>query len=134
MKTHKGSRGIILLIHNLEARWGCVMKAKCRPLYPPANSPPNFTWGCGLVLKGVKKIKFLACMGVRTQSCHVVESRYTQHVIPAPVNSTTHYTGTVYSKLRNIQHRNSSEKRTDRQYRNYFSHKKQVKRKFCSNQ
>jgi hypothetical protein len=37
-----------------------------------------------LVLTGVKKKKFLACIGVQTQSCQPVENRYTEHVIPGP--------------------------------------------------
>jgi hypothetical protein len=34
MKAQRGSRGIALLLFNLVARWGWVINATPRPLYP----------------------------------------------------------------------------------------------------
>jgi hypothetical protein len=38
----------------------------------------------GPILTGVKKIKFLSCIGFRTQGYQAIENRYIEHMIPPP--------------------------------------------------
>jgi hypothetical protein len=77
----RGSRVIALLVLNLDARWGLVVKATPRPLYPCERAPVPIVneagWAPGPVWTDMENRKSLAPTGVRTRTVQPVASRYT---------------------------------------------------------
>ena len=55
LKAQRRSRGTSLL-SNISARWGWVVNASCRPLYPRVPIVWEAGWACGPVWTGAKNL------------------------------------------------------------------------------
>jgi hypothetical protein len=60
MKNHRESRGIALFVINLSAKWGRVVNATPRPIYPRERSPvpivQEAAWVLGMVWTGAENL------------------------------------------------------------------------------
>jgi hypothetical protein len=84
MKAQRGSRGTVLslLFFNLGTRWGWVVNATPRPLYPRERDPVPIVqdagWAPGPVWKGAKNLVPIGIRSPDRPAC-----RYTGYTIPA---------------------------------------------------
>jgi hypothetical protein len=87
MRAQGGIRGIAPLILNLDARWGCVVKAG---RFTPDKEPVPIVQEAGLAKRplwtGVVKKKYFVPNGVRTTSIQFAASGHTDYAIAVPID------------------------------------------------